>query len=321
MKRFIALAAMLLLAGFCFGQNTLVVVPLQNRGDRALNADVETITELLGNAVARTQRFDVVDRAALEDVMREHQFQMDDWSSDSKSVEMGRVLNANFIVRGQVSRLGPNLIVTARILDVNTARILGTSEMQLVNVGEAYEKMGDFVRTLTGNIRTTSSSTRQPTQNQPAQGTAGERDTNAEDAWKHKWIYLGGILGGGSYSRHGQWGDVTAPLLVAGFQADFCLLSFLSVGLGLYLGVDIKNGEILPVIPLLVKLGGKFGKVELTGDVGYTIGAGLTIGATFGVNVGPGILFAEVGFIPVSSFDTSIFIGYLGYKVGLVEKK
>jgi TolB-like protein len=153
MRKGILWLALLLLAGVCFAQNTLVVVPLQNKGGKDLSADVETITELIGNAVARTRRFDVVDRTALEDVMREHKFQMDDWSSDSKSVEMGRVLNANYIVRGQVSRLGNNLIVTARILDVNTARILGTAEMSLRDTNEAFGKMENFVRDLTSVMR------------------------------------------------------------------------------------------------------------------------------------------------------------------------
>ena len=157
MKKSLMALALMLLAGLCFGQNTLVVVPLQNRSGSGIASDVETITELLGNAVARTRRFDVVDRAALEDVMREHKFQMDDWSSDSKSVEMGRVLNANYIVRGQVSRLGSNLVVTGRILDVNTARILGTAEMQLYSIDDAYELMGPFVQELTANTGVTPS--------------------------------------------------------------------------------------------------------------------------------------------------------------------
>jgi TolB-like protein len=175
MKKSIMGLAMLLLAGICFAQNTLVVVPLQNRGGQGLSADVETITELLGNAVVRTGRFDVVDRAALEDLMKEHQFQMDDWSNETKSVEMGRVLNANFIVRGQVSRLGSQMIVSARILDVNTARILGTSEMQLTSMDEAYGKMDALVKTLTNDIQ----STRRPAaaSSQPNKGANDTQQT------------------------------------------------------------------------------------------------------------------------------------------------
>ena len=173
MRKGIMGLAMLLLAGVCFGQNTLVVVPLQNRGSQGLANDVATLTELLGNAVVRTGRFDVVDRAALEDLMREHEFQMDDWSSDSKSVEMGRVLNANYIIRGQVSRLGSQMIVTARVLDISTARILGTSEMQLLNMDEAYGKMGNFVNTLVGSV--------QPTRRPSAASQSGQMEPVQEE--------------------------------------------------------------------------------------------------------------------------------------------
>jgi hypothetical protein len=192
--------------------------------------------------------------------------------------------------------------------------------MQLDNVGEAYGKMGDFVQTLTSNIRTTSTPARQPAQSRPAQSPAREGDTDdPEDDWKRKWVYLGGIVGGGSYDSYNDSGS----LAIIGFQADFCLLSFLSLGLGLYLGVDIDYGEIFPVVPALVKLGGKFGKIELTGDIGYTIGAGFTLGATFGFNAGPGILFAEVGFIPSATIGIaeSLFIGFIGYKAGVGKNK
>ena len=180
MKKSLMALALMLLAGLCFGQNTLVVVPLQNRSGSGIASDVETITELLGNAVARTRRFDVVDRAALEDVMREHKFQMDDWSSDSKSVEMGRVLNANYIVRGQVSRLGSNLVVTGRILDVNTARILGTAEMQLYSIDDAYELMGPFVQELTANTGVTPS--RQAGKSQVSQSNQGGAESAGASA-------------------------------------------------------------------------------------------------------------------------------------------
>ena len=344
MKKWMMLLALALLAGWCFGQNTLVVVPLQNRGERSLSADVETITELLGNAVARTRRFDVVDRAALEDVMREHKFQMDDWSSDSKSVEMGRVLNANYIVRGQVSRLGKNLIVTARILDVNTARILGTAEMSLQSTNEAFNKMENFVRDLTRDVR--SESNRLPQSRPVRRSTQRSSDNNepADDAWKNKWVYLGGVLGGGYnkytytvtrteyYSYYDPYShdyyyfsedyedsyDDTLGLAFFGFQADFWPLKFLALEADL--GFGVFGEEIKPIIPLLVKFGGRPGPMELSANIGYTIGAGFTVGTTVGVRAGPGVFSIELFFIPEGDIG-QIFIVTAGYKVGLGNKK
>jgi TolB-like protein len=130
MKRIALGLMMVVAAGVCWGQNTLIVVPLQNNGNVVSATDVETLVTLLENAIRRTRRFDMVDRGALEDLMKEHRFQMSDWSSDTKSAQMGKVLNANYIVRGTVGKLGSNLFVTARVLDVNTARILDDAEMQ-----------------------------------------------------------------------------------------------------------------------------------------------------------------------------------------------
>jgi TolB-like protein len=208
MKKIISGIIMVLLAGFCFGQNTLIVVPLQNQDYVVAETEVDTLTTLLENAIRRTQRFDVVDRGALEDLMREHQFQMSDWSSDRKSVQMGRVLNANYIVRGMVSKLGSSLFVTGRVLDVNTAKILDDAEMQ-TTMNEAYNKMRNFVKELTDEVKT------EIVQRQEARTERAAEQKQVKDAWKNKWVYLGGFLGAGIGNQHvGYIGGAHAELQI-----------------------------------------------------------------------------------------------------------
>ena len=174
---------------------------------------------------------------------------------------------------------------------------------------------------------------------QPVQPSA--RDTS-KDAWKNKWVYLGGGLGGGSFSwsytdeqwyDNGPWGNYVetnsktenASLVNAGFVSEFALLPFFSIELMLAIGYG--NETVLPVIPILAKLGGRIAQIELSFDLGYTVGLGFTLGGTFGVHAGPGVVFVKYLNVPDPSppeeigILNSLFTIFLGYKVGLGDKK
>jgi TolB-like protein len=148
-------ALLLALCGMtAFAQNTprMVLVPLENRAGTQYAYDVETIGELLENFINETQRLNVIDRSALDAAMAARGWRMDDWADNAKAAEMGRALNAQYMVRGTVSRLGDNLLVTARILDIATAGVRSSTNTQLEHMNEAYSKMNSMAQILTYNL-------------------------------------------------------------------------------------------------------------------------------------------------------------------------
>ena len=166
--------------------------------------------------------------------------------------------------------------------------------------------------------------------------------TQNNSAWKDKWIYLGVGFGIGSstsvkttqfsipdfpyYYNHEK--EEKAPLYAPGMIIDFFLLPFFSIELGFNFGLGYGDRDVVPVIPILAKLGYRILQMEFSIDAGYTIGAGFTIGGTFGVNVGMGILFAKFLSIPKASHvegnDNNLvsgMAGFLGYKIGIINKR
>jgi len=184
---------------------------------------------------------------------------------------------------------------------------------------------------------------------------------NSSDEWNNKWIYLGGMIGGGlniyEYTRTYQeynpaynptynpsQGYVspyrtryetetrTDSLFSLGLISEFALLPFLSIELDLGFVTNRKFGSSLlayhgfyPVVPMMAKLGYRFDKTEIFFDAGYTIGLGLSLGGTFGVNIGPGVLFIKVLSVPPilknpSFSNGNIITEFVGYKIGLVDK-
>jgi formylglycine-generating enzyme required for sulfatase activity len=126
-------------------QAKLVVTPFENRGARLDTAALNNLQDYLINAFINTGRFQVPDRNALALLAQEQKFQLSDWADDSKSAQMGKVLNADYIVRVIVMHDGEYNLLTARILDVNTANGLSAAEMEFITQREARGKMEDFV--------------------------------------------------------------------------------------------------------------------------------------------------------------------------------
>ena len=152
-----------------------------------------------------------------------------------------------------------------------------------------------------------------------------------EQAWKNKWVYIGVGLGAGinSFNNTMEYKHNTdkliGPIFPGGFLAEFTILPYISIELGAYLGLALAGG---PLIPILAKAGYRFEKIEAFFDIGYTLWVGFTLGGTFGVNIGPGILFTKLMAIPVAAGSpdskytwNSAYMGLVGYKLGMGNKR
>jgi hypothetical protein len=154
MKKAIFGILFVLLAGFCFCQQTLVVPPVYNRGAGFSADELATTTDLIINAIQRQNRFDVPDREALALMTEEQKFQTSDWSDDIKSVQMGKALNANYLARSIIAPLDRTVnLLQIRIVDVNTARILGRAqELEFSTLRDLRGKLDAFLREVTADI-------------------------------------------------------------------------------------------------------------------------------------------------------------------------
>jgi len=154
MKKTILVVVLVLCGMAAFGQELprIVILPLENRVGIHYDKEVETLTDILSTFINESLRVNVIDRFALDATMAAWRWRMEDWADNTKTAEMGRVLNASFILRGTVSQMGDNLIVSARILEIQTAIVKSSSNIQLEHLNEAYSKMNSLAQLLTYNL-------------------------------------------------------------------------------------------------------------------------------------------------------------------------
>lgn len=132
MKRTLVLACLLALAAVGYGQEPElrpVVAVLDftvsgvSAGEGGLFADMLT-SHLVG-----TGAFRVIDRSERDEILKEIEFSVADCSDESCQLEVGRLLAASRIVVGSIGTLGDVVLVSLRLLDVETGEALaGISE-------------------------------------------------------------------------------------------------------------------------------------------------------------------------------------------------
>jgi hypothetical protein len=305
MKYVIFMMPMMLLAGFCFGQTTLYVVPLQNQNDAVANDDVETLNRVIENALQRTKRFVMVDRDAMKDLMKVHLSESDDWLNEKKSVEMGEDMGLDFIFRGQVSKFGANgMVVIGRILNAKNLAMLGSNDMQLSIIDEAYDKIEGFISKLTNQVDTELSRQREQEterrreaerqqeleRKQAAQEqedrerelerlrqreAARQRESYERSEWIEKRWYLGGGVGGGTFGSYTRYNEETelydyytrggfAALLKAELDIAKHFAVDFDIGLGIGAGGELGDGASF--------YGGILAHVPFRFDSGFDIG-------------------------------------------------
>jgi TolB-like protein len=152
-KVFLSFGIVLLMIGNSISaqQLTVAVSPFDARGGFTKD-DAEAVYELFVGELAVSGPVRVVDRGSFDKIMTEMKFQQSDWADSQKVAQLGRAMNANSIIRGQLMSLGGKLVITASVLDINTAQILSSSRLQLNNIGEVFDGIGGFVRDITKNL-------------------------------------------------------------------------------------------------------------------------------------------------------------------------
>jgi curli biogenesis system outer membrane secretion channel CsgG len=82
------------------------------------------IVDELEFKLVSARKFTIVDRLTLETIRAEQNFQMSGDVSDESAVSVGRILGANIVITGSVTKTDANQRLSIRALDVTTAQIV-----------------------------------------------------------------------------------------------------------------------------------------------------------------------------------------------------
>jgi curli biogenesis system outer membrane secretion channel CsgG len=110
------------------------VVEFTERGDLRIKDAGAIIAEWMTTSLDETGAFEVYERLSLAKLMEEHQLEMSGLMDDDTIAEIGRIHGVQAIITGSVLKFGDIISVTAKVIDVETAKIVDSADVKVKDV-------------------------------------------------------------------------------------------------------------------------------------------------------------------------------------------
>ncbi|GEM_PF-2105120 len=106
-------------------KTTIAIIDFKNTSNKKdLDYLQKAIPEALITRLAESGKLDIVERARLEDAIKEMQLSMTGIVDQSAAVEIGKAVGANAILVGSFLEIGGVIQLNARLIDVETSKVL-----------------------------------------------------------------------------------------------------------------------------------------------------------------------------------------------------
>jgi TolB-like protein len=111
-----------------------------------------TISDLLGSELVSLKKFDVVDRANMDKIMKEQALQQGGCSDQACAVKLGNILNVQKMVVGSVSKLGSKYIITVNFVDVERSKVELSDKVTADNDDDLLNKVQVLAQNINGQV-------------------------------------------------------------------------------------------------------------------------------------------------------------------------
>ena len=110
-----------------YGQIPIAVIQLEANGITEVEASA--LTDRLRNELFKIGSFEVLERSFMNEILAEQGFQQTGCTSDECLVEVGKLIGVRQMVGGSVTRVGDVISVSARLVDVESGKLLRVSDL------------------------------------------------------------------------------------------------------------------------------------------------------------------------------------------------
>lgn len=150
----------------------------------------------LTGAITRTPGYEGYDRVDVSSVLGEHDFQRTGMVSDAQIKKIGEFTGAQYVLIAEAASNGNKMFITAKIIDVETTRVISTSGELMDTSEEAMQKGAIGVALKLLGVQGGGTTNRYPARSSVSSGTeaVGSGQDFTETAWgiNMKMIYVEG---------------------------------------------------------------------------------------------------------------------------------
>jgi len=129
---------------------TLAVAPFNITSEKVDEQNAEVLAQILAIEIANTGEYAVLPRTStIQAAMKELDFQMSGATADESAKAIGRAINAQYILSGQVGSIGAMNLFTAQILNVEDGVLLTGDSRNYREIGDGIIMMEELALLLT----------------------------------------------------------------------------------------------------------------------------------------------------------------------------
>jgi len=131
-------------------QQKPVLTVLDFKKEGVSDQEMRSIISLLSSAIFRTGKYEVIDVAQRETLLKEIEFSATGCSDEACQIKVGRMLSAEFIVVGSLGKVGTKWILTAKMLETESAKTRSTADGSYKTLDELTDDIAGLVAQLSG---------------------------------------------------------------------------------------------------------------------------------------------------------------------------
>jgi TolB-like protein len=123
MKTNLIILFILLLNTLAISQQKMLTAVLELKGEGILASDARLISSRVRTHLFNTNKFTVVEREKMTEILTEQGFQLSGCTNDECAIEAGKLLGVKYIIAGDVGKIGDLYTISLRLINVESAAL------------------------------------------------------------------------------------------------------------------------------------------------------------------------------------------------------
>ncbi len=109
------------------------------------NPEALVVGNIFRGDIVSANVFDVLDRNNMNAILAEQEFQQSGCTEASCAVQIGKLLNMEYMLYGSVSRLGDSYIIQVEMINIETSKIFLSAKKKFVSIEKADEAVSIII--------------------------------------------------------------------------------------------------------------------------------------------------------------------------------
>lgn len=124
MKKILLLLLILNILSLCYSQEVKPRVGVLEFSSSADKAQALVVEKMFRVALVRANIFDVLNRENMDTIFEEIEFQQTGCTESSCAVEIGKILNMNYMIYGSLTKIDEQFAIQIEAANIETTRIV-----------------------------------------------------------------------------------------------------------------------------------------------------------------------------------------------------